>query len=194
MKHAELRLWWLPVGAGGHVVVHTSRWWERTQALLEHRAPQPLFHSALILASGGVEYVIEMAPAWGRHNPSRGVVATGPVGLALLGRSRLFRYEVRCWPDGILPDRRYAAGKPVDLPLCAGDASSLLQRVPSVPRYIWGRKAAGSRDMWNSNSLTSWLLQGAGIDAGDIHPPNGGRAPGWAAGIAAARGPGTGNR
>ena len=36
---------------------------------------------------GDVRHLIEMAPAWGVPGPSRGVVATGPVGLRWLGRS-----------------------------------------------------------------------------------------------------------
>ena len=37
--------------------------------------------------------------------------------------------------------------------------------------------------MWNSNSLTSWLLARTGHDMTTIRPPNGGRAPGWHAGL-----------
>lgn len=186
MHPGRLQLWWLPVGAGGHVVKHTSRWWELAQARRNHRRPQPLFHSALIVSVNDVDHVIEMAPAWGRNDPARRVVATGPVGLRQLGRFRLFRYEVRCWPNGILPDRRYAAGRPMEFTLTPGAASALIDRVAAVPRCVWGRDLPGSGDMWNSNSLISWLLQGAGIDAAALRPPHGGRAPGWDAGIIAA--------
>ena len=41
--------------------------------------------------------------------------------------------------------------------------------------------------MWNSNAIIAWLLVTAGIDAGAIAPPPGGRAPGWRAGIAVAK-------
>ena len=185
MNDAAVQLWWLPVGAGGHVVVHTSRWWERFHALMEHRPEQPLFHSSLIVVRATGEWVIEMAPAWGQRNPSRGVVASGPVGLRFLGRFRLFRYEVRCWPQGVLPDRQYAVASPVVFPLTDAAAAGLLARAAAVPSHTWGRPINGSTDMWNSNSLTSWLLQGAGLDAAGISPPQGGTAPGWAAGIAA---------
>lgn len=193
MNGALVQLWWLPVGAGGHIVVHTSRWWEYFSALRERRPEQPLFHSALIVVHSDKEYVIEMAPAWGRHSRSRGVVAVGPVVLHSLGHFRLFRYEVRCWPSGVLPDRRYAVESPVVFPLSSAAAAGLLSRTRAVPPHVWGRPVPGSpdtagpADMWNSNSLTSWLLQGAGIDAVPIVPPHGGRAPGWAAGIAASR-------
>jgi hypothetical protein len=37
--------------------------------------------------------------------------------------------------------------------------------------------------MWNSNSLTSWLLARTGHDMIAIRPPSHGRAPGWRAGL-----------
>jgi hypothetical protein len=42
-------------------------------------------------------------------------------------------------------------------------------------------------EMWNSNSVISWLLTRAAIDVAAVAPPAGGRAPGWAAGVAVAR-------
>jgi len=57
-----IALWWLPVGAGGHVVRHTSRWWELLDAHRAHRRPQPLFHAALEVRTGESNHVIEMAP------------------------------------------------------------------------------------------------------------------------------------
>jgi hypothetical protein len=39
--------------------------------------------------------------------------------------------------------------------------------------------------MWNSNSVTSWLLAGAGVEVGSIRPPAGGA--GWEAGLVVAR-------
>ncbi|SDZ14931.1 hypothetical protein [Herbiconiux ginsengi] len=185
-QQASANLTWLPVGAGGHVVVHTSRWWELYRARREHRAPCPLFHAALDVVAGERRHLVEMAPAWNVPAGERGVVATGAVGLRLLGRSRFFRYEVRCWADGILPDRRFAVGEVVRFPLRPSAAEALIERVADVPTPVWGRAAFGS-DMWNSNSLISWLLQTSGIDAAAVVPPRGGRAPGWDAGIAAAR-------
>ena len=40
-------LHWLPLGAGGHLVRFSGGLWERLAARREHRAPRPLFHSAL---------------------------------------------------------------------------------------------------------------------------------------------------
>lgn len=142
-----VQLWWLPVGAGGHLVIHTSRWWELWIARREHRAPQPLFHATLEVVADGRRHVIEMTPAWGQPRAARGVVATGPVGTRLLGTSRLFRYEIRAWPDGVLPDRAYAVDSPVDIPLTPEAARALLASLPRVPVLTWGRTAPGTGDM-----------------------------------------------
>jgi hypothetical protein len=58
--------------------------------------------------------------------------------------------------------------------------------VPTVPTPVWGRDEFGAGEMWNSNSVTAWLLARAGIDTTDLAPPNGGRAPGWNAGLVVA--------
>jgi hypothetical protein len=187
MSTARADLWWLPVGAGGHVVIHTSRWWELLEARLEHRSPLHLFHTALELFVDDRRYVIEMTPAWGQPTGVRGVVRTGPVGLRALGHFRLFRYEVRAWLDGTLPDRRYAVESPVTIPLTSGTARDLLENLARVPSLTWGRRVPPGRDMWNSNSLISWLLTSVGVDATLFVPPTHGRAPGWDAGIAQAR-------
>ncbi|QGU04576.1 hypothetical protein [Corynebacterium comes] len=179
-------LWWLPVGAGGHFVVHTSHWWEVMTARREHRPPQPLFHAALEVFDGEAGHVIEMTPAWGQKVEARGVVATGPVGAGFLGRSRLFRYEVRCWRDGVIPDRDFAVGEASLIRLTGREVSDMLARTAEVPPLTWGRDEVGIGDMWNSNSLIAWLLHTGGIDARSFAPPDPGRAPGWLAGIVVA--------
>ena len=180
-------LWWLPVGAGGHVVIHTSRWWESYHARLERRSPRPLYHAALeVHTDSATRQVMEMAPAWSREAAHRGVMMTGPVGMRCLGRSRLFRYEVRCWRDGTIPDKHLAPAPPSVFPLTPLQARALIARVADVPRHTWGRDAFGTGDMWNSNSVISWLLVTSGIGAAALDPPDGGAAPGWAAGIVAA--------
>ncbi|MEJ7790085.1 MAG: hypothetical protein WKF29_09410 [Thermoleophilaceae bacterium] len=52
---------------------------------------------------------------------------------------------------------------------------------------MWGRDEFHAGDMWNSNSVISWLLVRGGIDTAALQPPAGGRAPGWQAGITVAR-------
>lgn len=187
MTDARVDLWWLPVGAGGHVARHTSRWWELLQARREQRPASRLFHAALEVDDGEARHVVEMTPAWGSGTQPRGVVATGPVGVRMLARSRFFRYEVRCWKDGVIADREWAAAPPTRFALTTAEARALLARVPHVPRGVWGRDELGAGQMWNSNSLASWLLCEAGVDASGIAPPDGGRAPGWHSGVAASR-------
>lgn len=184
-EEAWVVMWWLPVGAGGHVVRHTSRWWEQLVAFRARRAPQQLFHGALEVVSGGHRYIIEMAPQWaGPKGKDRGVVVTGPVGLRVLGRSKFFRYEVRCWRNGTLPDREWAVGGPVTVADDEESARTILRHIREVPALTWGRQVKPSRDMWNSISLVSWLLAVSQVPIADLSPPAGGRAPGWAAGLA----------
>ena len=178
-------LWWIPVGAGGHVVRRTSRWWELLHARRSHRPPRQLFHAALEVRVDGSCHVIEMAPAWGGPRAAdRGVVCTGPVGLAFLGRSRFFRYEVRCWRGGTIPDRDWALGGPTLLAESPGVARAVLDQAPRVPALTWGRTVPSTGEMWNSNSLIAWLLCTSGIDTANVFPPQGGWAPGWSAGLA----------
>ncbi len=144
-----------------------------------------LLHAALEISVDEFHYVIEMAPEWSGPRVDRGVVATGPVGLRLLGRSTLFRYEVRCWRGGTIPDRSWAVRSSI---LSTDDATArlLLRRIPEVPTLTWGRNVLDTGDMWNSNSVVSWLLTVSGIATTDLKPPEGGRALGWVAGAAMA--------
>lgn len=179
-------LYWLPLGAGGHVVPACGRMYEWAAARRQHRAARPLFHSALEVILGRTRHVIEMAPVWSDVSPDRRVVVEGPVGLRVLGRSRAFRYEVRCWPRGRIADRRWAVESPVRVSDEVEVAMRLLEMAAQAPALTWGRDELGVGDMWNSNSLVSWLLASSGLNAADTVPPRGGRAPGWYAGLALA--------
>lgn len=103
---AGVDLYWLPLGAGdGAGCVRASgRLFESFAARREHRATCDLYHAALAVRLDGQRFVIEMAPVWSTDAPDRGVVCEGPVGLRSLGRFRLFRYEVRRWRGGVIPD------------------------------------------------------------------------------------------
>jgi hypothetical protein len=95
----------------------------------------------------------------------------------------LVRYEIRCWHDGRIPD----VDEAVDSPLCLSTepeyAARILELVPCVPLGVWGRDEFDTGDMWNSNSLISWLIGRSGLEVKSITPPAGGRAPGWDAGL-----------
>jgi hypothetical protein len=66
-------------------------------------------------------------------------------------------------------------------------ARRVLEQIGRVPTPVWGRDEFQTGEMWNSNSIIAWTLLRAGIDAEGIRPPAGGRAPGWHAGVVAAR-------
>jgi hypothetical protein len=66
-------------------------------------------------------------------------------------------------------------------------ARTLLDLVPAFPTLVWGRDQLHAGDMWNSNSLIAWLLARSDHDLTEVRPPGGGRAPGWNAGLHAAR-------
>jgi len=175
-------LYWLPLGAGGHSVRLNGLIYEAIAARLQHRNRSDLYHSALQVYLPEGRFVIEQAPAWGEHG-ERGVVAEGPVGTRAAGRFRLFRYEVRRWRDGVIPDVAEAVESPKRLSDDPERARRLLELVPHVPTPVWGRDELGAGEMWNSNSTISWLTARTGLQVESIHPPAGGRAPGWRAGI-----------
>lgn len=181
-------LYWLPLGAGGHSVRLNGRVYEASLALWQRRRRYDLYHSALEVTTPRGRFVIEMTPIPDAYGKARGVVVEGPVGSRHLGCLRLFRYEVRCWQGGTIPDVAEAVESPRHVSNDAAIAARVLAAVPAVPAHVWGRDRADVHDMWNSNSLVSWLLVTAGVDIDSVAPPEGGRAPGWEAGIAAAQG------
>lgn len=130
--------------------------------------------------------MIEQAPVRDANGADRGVVAEGAVGARWAGRFRIFRYEVRRWRDGVIPDIAEAVESPQRLSNDARQAQRLLDLVPSVPTPVWGRDESGVGEMWNSNSTISWLIARSAMAAEAILLPTGGRAPGWEAGIAIA--------
>ena len=183
---ATIELYWLPLGAGGHSVRLNGKLFEAVAAWLGRRDRCDLFHSALQVYVPEGRFVIEQAPAWS-EGMQRGVVAEGSVGARAAGRFRLFRYEVRRWRGGVIPDIAEAVESPRQLSDDQDRASRLLELVLQVPTPVWGRDELDAGEMWNSNSTISWLLARSGLDVESIPLPIGGRAPGWRAGIAIAR-------
>jgi hypothetical protein len=180
-------LYWLPLGAGGHSVRLNGRVFEALAARFERRDRCDLYHSALEVHVPEGRFVIEQAPVRDSHGCARGVVAAGAVGTRAAGRYRLFRYEIRRWRDGVIPDVAEAVESPVRLSEDMQCARRMLALVPQVPTPVWGRDELRAGDMWNSNSVTSWLIARSGLDVESIRPPLGGRAPGWRAGVVVAR-------
>jgi hypothetical protein len=169
------------------VVRLNGKVYEAIKAFVEHRPRFALYHTALEVDVPEARFVIESAPVRDQRGRERGVVAEGPVGTSWAGRFRLFRYEIRRWRGGAIPDANEAVSSPVRVANDLARAQGVLDLVPSVPTPVWGRDGLHTGDMWNSNSLISWLLIRVGVDAEDLQPPPGGRAPGWDAGLVVAR-------
>jgi hypothetical protein len=188
---AAVELYWIPLGAGGHCVRFNGRLFEAFAAVLHHRPRCDLYHAALVVHLDGERYTIELTPSPDGDGASRGVVGTGAVGSRHLGWWRLFRYEVRCWRGGSIPDLDWAVGGPSRLTCDAAVARRVLELVAAAPTPVWGRDELHAGEMWNSNSIVAWLLARAGTPAKFARPPRGGRAPGWDAGfvVAARSGP-----
>jgi hypothetical protein len=164
-----------------------GRIFEAVVARLERRASSDLYHSALEVRVPEGRFVIEMAPVRDGNGALRGVVAEAPVGSRWAGSLRSFRYEVRRWRDGAIPDVDEAVESPQRLTDDPVVAQRILDLVPDVPTPVWGRDELQAGEMWNSNSLISWLIARSGLDVEAVHPPPGGRAPGWDAGLVMAR-------
>lgn len=179
-------LYWLPLGAGASIVRFNGRVYEALLARHQRREPLELVHAALEVTAPEGRFTIELAPVPDRGGTARGVVSEGAVGSRLLQRLRVFRYELRCWRDGVIPDADQAVGGPRRLTDEARLARAVLRTVTATPRLVWGRDEARAGEMWNSNSAISWLLVRSGVPLGTAGLPAGARAPGWDAGVTVA--------
>ena len=176
-------LYWLPLGAGGRSVRLNGRLYEALAARLARRGQRDLYHAALEVCVPEGRFVIEMAPIPDANGGQRGVVAEGAVGSRWAGWFRVFRYEVRCWRGGSIPDVDEAVESPQRLTVDPVQARRLLDLTSRIPTPVWGRDESHAGEMWNSNSLTAWLIASCGLATESILPPAGGRAPGWQAGL-----------
>lgn len=184
---ASVDLYWLPLGAGGHFVRLNGRVYEAIAAFVQRRERYDLYHAALQVELPEGTYVVEQAPVPDLSGEARGVVAEGPVGARWAGRFRIFRYEIRVWRGGNIPDVAEAVDSPRRLADHVDRARRVLNAVPEVPALVWGRDELGTGEMWNSNAIIAWVLARGGLDAASIAPPARGRAPGWRAGVEAAK-------
>jgi hypothetical protein len=180
-------LYWLPLGAGGHFVRLNGRLYEALAARLGRRRRFDLYHSALQVELPEGTYVIEQAPVPNLSGAARGVVAQGAVGSRWAGRLRIFRYEVRLWRGGRIPDVAEAVDSPRRLTTDEATARRVLATVPEVPTPVWGRDELHTGEMWNCNAVIAWIIARSGLDGESVAPPAGGRAPGWRAGLSVAR-------
>jgi hypothetical protein len=184
-EHSGIHLYWLPLGAGGHLLRLAGFAFEEIAARSASRPRLDLYHAALELRTSEARFVIEVMPSiWGATaRKCQGVVAGGPVGSPLARRFRALRYDLRCWRDGLIVDVEHAVASPVQISDDPLAARRLLDLVSHVPMTTWGRDKLGAGEMWTSNSVIAWLLARANAGSADLHPPPGGRAPGWDAGL-----------
>ena len=190
-RDASIDLYWLPLGAGdqSRCVRGNGLAYEALVAAHQHRPRADLYHSALTIRLDGHSHAIEMAPIWAVRTPDRGVVAEGPVGVRSWGRARLLPLR-----DSLLARRHHSRRgcgrrQPPPGQQRHGQGSTGARPGRRFPTATWGRDEQRTGEMWNSNSLTAWLLALSGHDTDTLRPPSGGRAPGWAAGLTvAARG------
>jgi hypothetical protein len=180
-------LYWLPLGAGGHFVRLNGRVYEWIASRVARRPACDLYHSALQVEVPEGSFVIEQAPVHDWSGSERGVVAEGAVGSRWAGRWRIFRYEIRLWRGGHIPDVAEAVESPRRLAGEVDTARRVLEVTRQIPTPVWGRDELGTGEMWNSNSVIAWVIARSGIDADSVRPPAGGRAPGWRAGLVVAR-------
>ncbi len=179
-------LYWLPLGAGGHSVRLNGRVYEAFSAKHSHRRRCDLYHSALEIRTPIGYFTVEMTPVPNARPWERGVVAEGAVGTNWARRLRVFRYEVRLWRDGTIPDLRYAVRSPIRVTDDPAITDRVVRLLPLVPTPTWGRDELQAGEMWSCNSIISWVLTSAGANMDAFSVPLGGRAPGWQAGVTVA--------
>jgi len=154
LRTAAVDLYWIPLGAGGHSVRFNGRVFEAIEAARQRRSRCDLYHAALVVELDGDRYTIEIAPSPDADEASRGVVGTGAVGSRYVGWLRLFRYEIRCWRAGSIPDLDWAVGGSHRFTTDRRIASRLLNLVATAPRPVWGARRAeagrcGTRTPWS---------------------------------------------
>ena len=179
-------LYWLPLGVG---------WPFRAaqRACLRGVQRQAFPSTTLRSVSLGVGdpnaigyFTVDMTPVPNARPWERGVVAEGAVGTNWARPPRVFRYEVRLWGDGTIPDLRYAVRSPIRV-----DGRSRHHDCGRLPFASRGDPDLGcdelqAGEMWSCNSIISWVLTSAGANLDAFSVPLGGRAPGWQAGVTVA--------
>jgi hypothetical protein len=93
---------------------------------------------------------------------------------------------VRRWKGGVIHDAAVAVESPRPIGTDPTRTRLLLNLVRWFPTATWGRDELATGEMWNSNSLISWLLARSRHEMDTIVPPARGRAPGWEAGLVVA--------
>jgi hypothetical protein len=180
--HVTVDLYWIPLGAGQPSVRFNGFVYERVVSLIQYRTPRAIYHSALCLTLPEARYMVEMTPEH-RNPEDRGVVARGAVGSRLVRGIRLFRYEIRRWPEGVVPDLAFAVDSPVRVTDDPARTRRVFDALAFVPTPVWGRDELDLGEMWTCNSVIAWALAQGGADTDSLHWPPNSCAPGWDAGL-----------
>ena len=139
---AAVDLYWIPLGADAHMAKVSGKLFEAVSALVQRRGRCDLYHSALEVTVPEGRYVIEQTPVPDAEGELRGVVAQGSVGMRWAGRARIFRYEIRRWRNGRIPDIEEAVASPVRVTDELTTARRVLELLPSIPTPVWGRTSS----------------------------------------------------
>lgn len=183
-----LELFWLPLGAGGHSVRVNGKVYEALLARAQRRASRDLYHAALVAElpdghplsrsgpSGTGSPAPPIAARWCRARSAcvRWAVAVVPLrGAALAGRSH--------------PGPRVRRGRPASSHRRRGRRTTCPRRRDRRAGADLGPRRARARGDVELQLRHTWVLVRAGLDPSEVQPPSSGRAPGFDAGLAAAR-------
>ena len=176
-------LYRLPLGASGHSVRLNGRLFEAVAARVQHRRMFDLDHAALEVRLG-TERFRDRTGSDSRRARRAARCRRGRAGRRALGGADAHP-SLRGAALARRSDRRHrlSCGQPSQADHDPDVARRLWQSAADLPTPVWGRDELGTGEMWNSNSVISWLITRSGLDVDSIRPPAGGRAPGWQAGV-----------
>jgi hypothetical protein len=131
---------------------------------LERRRACDLYHSAFIVHVPEGRFVIEQAPVGRGDALDRGVVSEGAAGSRWAERFRIFRYEIRCWRDGVLVVNQASRPRLAQLARVPGirGAYGAIGRHPDYEQTTGVLVVRLESPLWYANA--SLALDSAGIE------------------------------
>ena len=172
IEASGIDLYWLPLGAGGHSVRLNGLVFEAIAARLA--APGPPTSTTRRSRSTCRRDGRDRAGAGVGRERRPGRRRRGSVGTRAAGRFRLFRYEVRRWRDGVIPDLAEAVESPRrlsdDRDLRAAVARA---RAGVADASLGSRRAAHGRDVELELAHLLAVVR-SGLDVDSIRLPRAG--------------------
>lgn len=89
-------LYWIPLGAGGHLVRFNGIVLEAISSMIQRRPRRDIYHTALAIRTPSGPYTVEMTPVPNRRSWERGIVAQGSVGTRWAGRGTIVLTRSGC--------------------------------------------------------------------------------------------------